>query len=155
MADDEEVLEPDDFEVEEEELEPAELDEDELDDVVLEDDEFVVLGDEFEEVDDETEESDSEGPVRRSVPTDEEDDDEDMVAPDDVEADLDTILKDRLIAADDEGNDDDEEPEEKGEAADRLQPKRADEQLCPSCFLLVRQNAPGCPVGDDECPLFR
>ena len=162
MADDEEVLEPDDFEVEEEEPEPAELDEDELDDAELDevvlggddDDEFVVLGDEFGEGEDETEQTDSDGPVRRSVPSDEDDDDDDMVTPDDVEADLDTILKDRLIAADDEGNDDDE-PEEKGEAADRLQPKRPDEQLCPSCFLLVRHNAPGCPVGDDECPLFR
>ena len=48
-----------------------------------------------------------------------------------------------------------EEPEERGETSDRLQPKRADEQLCPSCFLLVRQTAPGCPVGDDDCPLFR
>ena len=67
--------------------------------------------------------------------------------------DLDTILKDRMVAADDE-DDDDDEPEERGESADRIQPKRADEQLCPSCFLLVRHNAPTCPVGDDECPLF-
>ncbi|MEZ5250976.1 MAG: hypothetical protein R2713_17710 [Ilumatobacteraceae bacterium] len=77
-----------------------------------------------------------------------------MLAPDDVEADLDTILKDRLVAAEEEGNEDEEEPEERGEQADRLQPKRADEQLCPNCFLLVRQNAPMCPVGDDDCPLF-
>ena len=59
-----------------------------------------------------------------------------------------------LVAAEDETNEDEEEPEERGEQADRLQPKRADEQLCPSCFLLVRQSAPMCPVGDDECPLF-
>jgi len=26
--------------------------------------------------------------------------------------------------------------------------------LCPTCFLLVRRNAPNCPVGDDTCPLF-
>ena len=65
-----------------------------------------------------------------------------MLAPDDVEADLDTILKDRLVAAEDEANEDEEEPEDRSEAADRLQPKRADEQLCPSCFLLVRQTAP-------------
>ena len=35
-----------------------------------------------------------------------------------------------------------------------LEPKRADEILCTSCFLLVRPNAPGCPVEDDACPIF-
>ena len=39
-------------------------------------------------------------------------------------------------------------------SGDRLQPKRADEQLCPNCFLLVRASAPACPVGDDACPIF-
>ena len=77
------------------------------------------------------------------------------MSPDDVEADLDTILKDRLVAADeDEDEDDEDEPEDRSEAGDRLQPKRADEQLCPSCFLLVRPSAPVCPVGDDACPIF-
>ncbi len=85
----------------------------------------------------------------------EEDDDEELLSPDDVEADLDRILKDRLVTAEDEDEDEDEEPDERGEAADRLQPKRADEQLCPNCFLLVRASAPGCPVGDDNCPIFR
>src|SRR6266545_4342998 len=81
--------------------------------------------------------------------------DEDLLAPDDVEADLDTILKDRLVAAEEDGGDEeDDEPDDRVEPGDRLQPKRADEQLCPSCFLLVRQSAPGCPVGDDDCPLF-
>ena len=75
--------------------------------------------------------------------------------PDDVEADLDTILKDRMVATDDEDENEEEGPEERGETADRIQPKRADEELCPACFLLVRQGAPVCPVGDDDCPLFR
>ena len=92
--------------------------------------------------------------MRRSLASEDEDDDDDMIAPDDVEADLDTILKDRLVAADEETNEDEEEPEERGEAADRLQPKRADERLCSTCFLLIRQSAPMCPVGDDDCPLF-
>ena len=44
-----------------------------------------------------------------------------------------------VTAEDDDGDEDDEdEPEDRGEGGDRLQPKRADEQLCPSCFLLVR-----------------
>ena len=82
------------------------------------------------------------------------DDDDDMIAPDDVEADLDTILKDRLVATDDSDEDDEDEPEDRSESADRLQPKRSDERLCPSCFLLVRNGAPNCPIGDDDCPLL-
>ena len=74
----------------------------------------------------------------------EEDEDEEMLSPDDVEADLDRILKDRLVTAEDEDDDEDEdEPDERGDPGDRLQPKRADEQLCPNCFLLVRANGPG------------
>lgn len=111
---------------------------------------------------DEEEEEDEEGaPARtRHRKGDEEDEDEDdeMLAPDDVEADLDTILKDRMVAADDEDEEEDEEDaigaDERGEATDGLQPKRADEVLCTNCFLLVRTNAPGCPVEDDNCPIF-
>lgn len=160
MADEDIPTEPDEEfeEVEEEaDIDPAEIDEDEIDeDVLVDEDEFVALDDDFVAADEEEEEEDdTSGPVRRSVPAGEEEDDEDdIVAPDEVEADLDTILKDRLVAADDEDENEDDEPEEKGEAADRLQPKRADEQLCPTCFLLVRQGAPVCPIGDDECPIF-
>ena len=165
MADDDEIMEP------EEELEPEaadaldgpDLDADELDGPDLDAEELdVEEGEEFggdEEFEDgeETDEDEAAatGPARKSVVAEDEDDDDDMVAPDDVEADLDTILKDRLVATDDDGgNEDDEEPEERGDTADRLQPKRADEQLCSKCFLLVRQNMPVCPVGDDDCPLF-
>lgn len=143
-ADDSEEVGPD--------IDPDELNEEELE----VDHEFVVIDDEFadtsEEDEDEEADEDTEGPVRRAVTTDE-DEDEDMLAPDDVEADLDTILKDRLVAAEDI-EDEDEEPEDRGEAADRLQPKRSDERLCPSCFLLVRNGAPSCPIGDDDCPLI-
>lgn len=137
-------------------VDPDELDEEELGVEGA----FEVLDDEFvdpvevEDEDAEEEADDADGPARRAVPAGEEDDDEDMLAPDDVEADLDTILKDRLVAADEDGEDDDEEPEDRAEAADRLQPKRSDEQLCPSCFLLVRNSAPTCPIGDDECPIL-
>ena len=48
-----------------------------------------------------------------------------------------------------------ERPErEAEEGGERLLPKQQDEQLCPSCFLLVRASAPNCPVGDDDCPIF-
>jgi hypothetical protein len=166
MADDDEIMEPDDLpedeEAEEEDLEGPEIDVDleegdELDDLLVEDDEDVFVEiDEDAVVADEEEDADpAAGPVRKTVPTaEDEDEDEDLLAPDDVEADLDMILKDRMVAAEDEANEDDEEPEDRTEPGDRLQPKRADEQLCPSCFLLVRQNAPICPVGDDDCPLF-
>ena len=162
MADDDIPTEPDeDFEeTEEVEIDAVELDEDELDDelgdVIGEEDDLLVADDDdFVAVDEEEEDDDTTGPVRRVVTAEEEDEDDDIVAPDDVEADLDTILKDRLVAEQDEDENEEDEPEEKGEAADRLQPKRADERLCPTCFLLVRQGAPGCPVADDDCPLFR
>jgi hypothetical protein len=159
MADDEEeVVGPDEFEEDSEDEEPAELTDEDLDEEALvEDDEFEDPFDADADVDveEEDDEAEKEGPVRKSVSAEEEDDDDDIIAPDDVEADLDTILKDRLVAADDDGGEDEEdEPEDRSESSDRLQPKRADEQLCPSCFLLVRNSAPICPVGDDECPLF-
>ena len=44
--------------------------------------------------------------------------------------------------------------EPNGLKPERLQPKQQDEQLCSSCFLLVRASAPNCPVGDDDCPIF-
>lgn len=61
-----------------------------------------------------------------------------------------------MVAAEDEEDEDEDEPQtdDRGEAVDGLQPKRADETLCASCFLLVRSTAPGCPVEDDNCPIF-
>ncbi len=61
-----------------------------------------------------------------------------------------------MVAADDDDDDDegDDEPDVRGEGGERLQPKQVDEQLCSSCFLLVRPSAPNCPVGDDDCPIF-
>ncbi len=96
------------------------------------------------------------GPSARSAPRTKTTNDDELLADDDVEEDLDKILKDRLVAADDEDDEDDEEEEQddRGEGGERLQPKQADEQLCPSCFLLVRSSAPNCPVGDDDCPIF-
>ena len=128
------------------------------------------LDDDFEELDDEDEsfaddalttddaeaEDEAEPPSPRRRTSEDEDEDEDVVAPDDVEADLDTILKDRLVTAEESNEDEEDEAEadERGADSDRLQPKRADEQLCSRCFLIVRRNAPNCPVGDDACPLF-
>ena len=135
------------------------VDEDEVDALPDDDDDDdVEIGD-----DDEDEEDDDEGETavrtrkRKGAEDDDEDDDDDLLAPDDVEADLDRILKDRMVTVEDEQDEDDEDvpvADERGEVVDGLQPKRADEILCTSCFLLVRPTAPGCPVEDDACPVF-
>ena len=49
---------------------------------------------------------------------------------------------------------DEVETDDRTEGGERLQPKQQNEQLCPTCFLLVRPSAPNCPVGDDDCPIF-
>ena len=70
-----------------------------------------------------------------------------------------------LVDEEDEEEDvvSEESPEEEDEVVgddrtdgvERLQPRRPDETQCSHCFLLVRQTAPGCPVEDDACPLFK
>jgi hypothetical protein len=141
MADEDVVEEAVEFdeELEDEEIDPDDLDEDELE----EDDELVELepDDELEtaEVGEETEEDEAEGTTKvRRPASEEDDDDEDLVDPDDVEADLDTILKDRLVAAEEEADEDDEEVEvdDRGDPVDRILPKRPGEFVCQSCFLV-------------------
>jgi hypothetical protein len=121
------------------------LEELELDEPLIEEDDDALLDDD----------DDSMGATIVRKPGDDDDDDDDMVAPDDVEEDLSKILKDRL-ASEDLPAEEDEVPdnEERSTGDDELQPKRADELLCNSCFLLVRKNAPMCPIGDDACPVF-
>jgi hypothetical protein len=138
-------IEPDEI------VEEIDLDGEEID--VLDDE--PLLADDDDVVDDDDDDDDSLGSTVVRKPGDEDDDDDDMVAPDDVEEDLASILKDRL-ASEDLPAEDDEVPEsdERGMSDDALQPKRTDEVLCSSCFLLVRKNAPSCPVGDDACPVF-
>ncbi len=173
MADEDEELQEidadEEFEAEliEVDIDPEELDEEALveEDVFADDlaeDEDFVGEEDADDLADDLVDDIAEAPARRPVvakekDSEEEDDDEDMLTPDDVEADLDTILKDRLIANDNELEEDDENPEiddPRAEPGDRLQPKRHDEQLCSSCFLLVRAKAPGCPMDDDACPIF-
>ena len=122
------------------------LEELELDEPLTEDDDDALLEDD---------DDDSMGATIVRKPGDDDEDDDDMVAPDDVEEDLSKILKDRL-ASEDLPAEEDEVPdnEERSTGDDELQPKRADELLCSSCFLLVRKNAPMCPIGDDACPVF-
>ncbi len=139
-----------------EELEVLEGDDDE----VFVDDEFPDdTEDDTDEVDDTDEEDDESGPVadidskavaeagpakgakaKSSTASDDEegaDDEDDEPDPDDVEADLDTILKDRLVVADDEEDDDEEppEPEDRGEGA-KVRPRAPGEFVCRSCCLV-------------------
>ena len=139
-------------------IEPEEIDEE----LEIEAEEELELeedfeGDDFEsdeDLDDEDSDEDMGATVVRKAGDDDEDDD-DMLAPDDVEADLDKILKDRLASEDSSEVDEEEvEVDDRSGSDDALQPKRPDEILCSSCFLLVRQGAPVCPVGDDACPIF-
>jgi hypothetical protein len=86
-----------------------------------------------------------------------EEDENEFASADDEEADLATILQEKLRSGDDLP------PDEEGEVVDLedvtdgtplLQPRRPDEEHCQQCFLLVRKSAPKCPVDHDLCPLF-
>jgi hypothetical protein len=152
----------DDEEFEEVDLEEVlaaeDLEDDVLDDdlgAAVEGDEEVVLVDEDEDDEEEA------GAVAKR---DDDDDDEDEVDPDDVEADLDAILKDRIAAADDDDEDDEEVvPETKSptEVAEGVTPKKANEFTCTGCFLLVNRGQFGpadqmtCPVGESDCPAIK
>ena len=133
MADEEELEdleEPDDPDVVD--LEALEDDDDDvLDDDVLETD----LAEDIDVV------ADEEAAVPAPVVADEEEDEEDeddVIDPDDVEAGLDVILKDRLVAVDEDEDDEEEAPEteERGDASTKVLPKRPGEFVCESCFLL-------------------
>ncbi len=100
---------------------------DELGDDDLVDDELVDVIDEVEE------------PVvvvARPAADDEEDDDDEL-DPDDVEASLDDILKDRLVIEEVEVDDEEEaEVDDRNEGSSVVPPKRPDEFVCQSCFLV-------------------
>jgi hypothetical protein len=138
MSDDEFEDEP---ELDEEDLDEEVVIEEEFDDALLEDED---------EVEDPL--VDAEGvvipPVVGLVPVpaepvadDEEDDDvvdlDEELHPDDVEEALDVVLRERTVAAGLEGEDDDDEPDEPGEGGTKIVPRRENEFLCRSCFLVL------------------
>jgi hypothetical protein len=99
---------------------------------------------------------DDETAGKRRPPREEVDENE-MSGSDDEEADLATILADKLRSNDQLSPDDETAPVDIEDATDGtplLQPRRADEEHCQQCFLLVRKSAPKCPVDHDLCPLF-
>jgi hypothetical protein len=146
LSDDVELPDGDDFEDAPEEIE---------DDLVDDDAVAVVDGDDFDddlvvEAEDEEEEEQAAvavvppapapARVRRANDDEEEEEDEDEVSDDDVEADLDTILKDRIAAQPDDEEEDEEEgppePDDRSDGAGRIQPRRPGEFVCQSCFLV-------------------
>jgi hypothetical protein len=138
MSDDEFEDEP---EIDEEDLDEEVVIEEEFDDALLED------GDEVEDP-----LVDVEGVVIPPVvglvpvpvePVAEEEEDDDVVDldeelhPDDVEEALDVVLRERTVAAALEGEEDDDEPDEPGEGGTKIVPRRENEFLCRSCFLVL------------------
>ena len=73
--------------------------------------------------------------------TEEEDDVVDLdeeLHPDDVEEALDVVLRERTVAAGlEEDEEDDDEPDERGEPGTKIVPRRENEFLCKSCFLVL------------------
>jgi hypothetical protein len=138
---DDEFEDAEDMDVEEDELDVEDLVEDDIIDVAGDDDDDVVdlLDDDIDLV--------TEVPV--AVITDDpvievtEDEDDDVVDldeelhPDDVEEALDVVLRERTVAAGLEGEDDDDEPDEPGEGGTKIVPRRENEFLCRSCFLVL------------------
>jgi len=133
-----------------------ELDEEELDEDALEEDFDEELIDDDAEIDDdlEAEVADEEvlvplaGVVVEVVepgaaPEPEEDEEDDVVDldeelhPDDVEEALDVVLRERTVAAGLEGEEDEDEPDEPGEGGTKIVPRRENEFLCRSCFLVL------------------
>ena len=128
--------------------EPA-LDEEDIDDDALIEGEF--SDDDEELIDDEELDEIEEDLTGGAVELDEEDEteaapeeEEDLIVdleeelhPDDVEEALDVVLRERTAKAGLEDEEEDEEPDDRGEGATRIVPRRPGEFLCSSCFLVL------------------
>ncbi len=128
--------------------EPA-LDEEDIDEDVLEED-FVeeddVLDDDLVDVIDEEVIDVVAVPgvlVAPPEPVEEEEEDDvvdldEELHPDDVEEALDVVLRERTVAAGlEEEEDEEDEPDDRGEAGTKIVPRRENEFLCKSCFLVL------------------
>jgi hypothetical protein len=133
----------DDFE-DEPTLDEEDIDEDALEEDFVEDDE--VLDDDLvEEIDPEIIDVVAVPGVlvvpAETAAEDEEDDVVDLdeeLHPDDVEEALDVVLRERTVAQGlEEDEEEDEEPDERGETGTKIVPRRENEFLCKSCFLVL------------------
>jgi len=137
-----------------------ELDDEELD--LVDDPEEAVDADVIDVVDPVEEVvEEPEVPARRKKASgDDDEEEEEDVDPDDVEADLDTILKDRIAAGDDLDDEEEEEVPDRNDpdTNDGVAAKKEGEFTCPGCFMIVhprqfgRRDAMSCPEGYDPCP---
>ena len=121
-----------------EEIEEMEPDPDTLDEEMGEEIQIDLEADDLADQDDDDDENQEIPAGARPTSDDEEEEEEDD---DEVEADLDTILKERLSSAED---DEEEEEEDEGvittAEGDRIPGKQEDEILCEGCFLLVKES---------------
>ncbi len=70
-----------------------------------------------------------------------EEDDEEEPDDEDVEASLDTILKERLVVEEEPDDEETPEPEDRsGDGVERVLPKQPGEFVCRSCFLVKHPN---------------
>jgi hypothetical protein len=163
---------PDENEVEETEVDLDEGEFEEEDEEFGDDDdvaEVAVIDDDDDEAEvvpdpeaaDEDDESDDAAPrTTRKRPGGEDEEEEDDEDPDDVEADLDTILKDKIASGDDLDDEEEEEVPDRNDpdASDGVTAKKEGEFTCTNCFLIVhprqfgRRDRPQCPEGYDPCP---
>jgi hypothetical protein len=148
----------DDFE--DEDIDDGDVDEDTLEEGdFVEDDDDDDLIDDVEEVEADVEVVVDE-PVAAEVVTEEEttEEDDDIVDldeelhPDDVEEALDVVLRERTakVGLEDE-EEDEEEPDDRGEGGNRIVPRRENEFLCKSCFLVLPRHQ----LADEERMLCR
>lgn len=120
---------------------PGEIDEEDLEGLAEEDilDEDGELSDDDDALDEEEGEGDAEedeeGAAAKKKTKEEEDEDE-LEVDHDVEATLDEILKERLVVV--EEDDEEDEPVDRADETDtgKVAPKRPDEFVCQSCFLV-------------------
>jgi hypothetical protein len=90
----------------------------------------------------EDDDEDDEPPAKRPGKADEDaDDDEEEPDDEDVEASLDTILKERLVVEEVENDEETPEPEDRSaDGVERVLPKQPGEFVCRSCFLVKHGN---------------
>jgi len=93
-------------------------------------------------------------PKTSHVQSDSEEDENELVLPDDAEEDLLTILESKINSELVEQEEQEFQTSSDDSQEFMIMPKRVDEQHCQRCWLLVRRGAPKCPVHDDDCPVF-
>src|SRR5882757_8351899 len=133
----------DDFE-DEPTLDDDDLDEDVLEADLADDDDDLLDDDLVEDVDEDVIVVPVPGALvepPEPVAEDEEDDVVDLdeeLHPDDVEEALDVVLRERTVAQGlEEEEEEDDEPDDRGEPGTKIVPRRENEFLCKSCFLVL------------------